>query len=64
MLLFVLVLKMKKAVKVFAEGDLVFAKVRGYPPWPARISSAVDKKGQRFNVFFYGTYETAVCKKV
>ena len=53
-----------KAPKVFADGDLVFAKVRGYPAWPARITSAADTKGSKFHVFFYGTHETGVCKKV
>lgn len=30
---------MKKA-KVFNSGDKVFAKVKGYPPWPAKVSAA------------------------
>ena len=55
--------KMKKAPRNFASGDLVFAKVRGYPPWPARVTSPADKNSSKFHVFFYGTYETAVCKK-
>ena len=54
---------MKTAPKVFASGDLVFAKVRGYPAWPARVTSPADKNGTKFHVFFYGTYETAICKK-
>lgn len=29
---------MGKKDKVFNIGDLVFAKVRGYPPWPAKVS--------------------------
>ncbi len=53
-----------KTSKTFADGDLVFAKVRGYPAWPARITSSADTKGSKFNVFFYGTHETGVCKKV
>lgn len=24
--------------KKFARGDKVFAKVRGHPPWPAKVS--------------------------
>ena len=53
----------KKAGKTFSSGDLVFAKVRGYPPWPARVTASADKNSSKFHVFFYGTYETAVCKK-
>ena len=44
----------------FKDGDLVFAKVKGYPAWPARVSQPVDEKGLKYHVFFYGTYETAV----
>lgn len=44
----------------FDAGALVFAKVKGYPPWPARITGIVGK--DRFKVFFYGTYETATLK--
>jgi hypothetical protein len=54
--------KMKKDPKSFASGDLVFAKVRGYPAWPARVTCPADKNCTKFHVFFYGTYETAICK--
>lgn len=53
---------MKKDPKSFASGDLVFAKVRGYPAWPARVTCPADKNCTKFHVFFYGTYETAICK--
>ncbi|XP_046399738.1 PC4 and SFRS1-interacting protein isoform X2 [Ischnura elegans] len=52
--------------KKFSPGDIVFAKVRGYPAWPARVETVPDpsagNKAQKYNVFFFGTYETAVCK--
>ena len=42
----------------FQPGDRVFAKVRGYPPWPARVDGTTQVQGKtRFHVFFYGTYE-------
>ena len=45
----------------FQQGDLVFAKVKGYPAWPARITS-LSNNG-KYSVFFYGTYETATLKR-
>lgn len=45
----------------FVLGDLVFAKVKGFPAWPARIIA--NRPGAKFKVFFYGTYEVADIKK-
>ncbi|XP_066588809.1 PC4 and SFRS1-interacting protein-like isoform X4 [Prorops nasuta] len=55
---------MVKLLKKFFAGDKVFAKVRGYPPWPAKIEKVIDpnSKNARYCVYFYGTGETAVCK--
>ncbi|XP_017845447.1 hepatoma-derived growth factor-related protein 2 isoform X2 [Drosophila busckii] len=49
----------EKAGKSFNIGDLVFAKVKGYPAWPAKITKCINKK---YNVYFYGTGETANIK--
>uniref|UniRef100_A0A182W7D8 PWWP domain-containing protein n=1 Tax=Anopheles minimus TaxID=112268 RepID=A0A182W7D8_9DIPT len=46
--------------KYFEVGDLVFAKVKGYPAWPAKITQ-LDKN--RYKVYFYGTGETGNLKK-
>ncbi|XP_059093982.1 PC4 and SFRS1-interacting protein-like [Tigriopus californicus] len=47
--------------KSFSVGAKVWAKVRGYPAWPARIEK--DKGSGKYEVFFFGTYETAICKR-
>ncbi|XP_050693605.1 hepatoma-derived growth factor-related protein 2-like isoform X2 [Eriocheir sinensis] len=51
---------------VFKPGDPVFAKVKGYPHWPARVENfEPDPSGKgvkKYPVLFYGTYETATLK--
>uniref|UniRef100_A0A1B6D4M2 PWWP domain-containing protein n=1 Tax=Clastoptera arizonana TaxID=38151 RepID=A0A1B6D4M2_9HEMI len=48
----------------YTEGDYIFAKVRGYPPWPAWIQKVDGENCNKikYHVIFYGTNETAVCK--
>uniref|UniRef100_A0A8D9BI23 Hepatoma-derived growth factor n=1 Tax=Cacopsylla melanoneura TaxID=428564 RepID=A0A8D9BI23_9HEMI len=49
----------------FKTNDKVFAKVRGYPPWPARVEGMADETPNRlkYHIFFYGTRETGVCRQ-
>ncbi|KAG7255971.1 hypothetical protein CRUP_019201, partial [Coryphaenoides rupestris] len=45
----------------FRAGDLVFAKMRGFPHWPARVCSADDSnKKKRMSVFFFGTHQVGM----
>lgn len=40
----------------FEIGDKIWAKIKGFPFWPARIDEYDEKKG-KYRVFFYGTHE-------
>jgi len=40
----------------FEVGEPCFAKVKGYPAWPAEVTVT---DGGKFEVFFFGTHETA-----
>lgn len=45
--------------------DKVFAKVRGYSPWPAIIDSVdTSTKLTKYGVTFYGTKDTALVKEI
>uniref|UniRef100_H3AI75 PC4 and SRSF1 interacting protein 1 n=1 Tax=Latimeria chalumnae TaxID=7897 RepID=H3AI75_LATCH len=47
----------------FKPGDLIFAKMKGYPHWPARVDElpdgAVKSPTNKLPIFFFGTHETA-----
>lgn len=46
-------------------GDRVFAKVKGYSPWPAVVKSLDDTaKLPKYRVVFYGTKEAALVREV
>ncbi|XP_041984901.1 PC4 and SFRS1-interacting protein [Aricia agestis] len=47
---------MGKKVREYKSGDFIFAKVKGYPAWPARVQRP---NGKKYFVYFYGTGETA-----
>lgn len=52
---------------VFKPGDRIFAKVKGYPHWPAKVEK-FEPEGNgkppknKYPVLFYGTLETAALK--
>ena len=44
----------------FKTGDYVFAKVKGFVPWPAKVTSTdVTDGSEKFSVVFFGTDEFA-----
>lgn len=52
--------------KVFNVNDKVFAKIRGYPAWPALVSAIKNSdtpSKTKYNVLFFGTGEHAECKR-
>lgn len=46
----------------FSIGDKVFAKIKGYPYWPAVITGIDNnsKKLQKYNVTFFGAQDTGL----
>uniref|UniRef100_A0A1B6H1R7 PWWP domain-containing protein n=1 Tax=Cuerna arida TaxID=1464854 RepID=A0A1B6H1R7_9HEMI len=50
----------------FMIGDKVFARMRGYPPWPAKVEGVINNtstKTIKYRVYFYGTKQIAICKQ-
>lgn len=57
---------MNKNKTKFSVGNKVFAKLRGYPTWPAIINQIIlnDSNSVKYNVIFYGKEDTAMVKEV
>ena len=56
-------MKKKVSSNSFQTNDRIFAKIKGYPPWPACVTGPNDTKGARYKVYFYGTYEYGIVNK-
>ena len=46
------------SLQSFPVGRLVFAKVKGFPAWPAKVLGARLGSGCKYSVFFFGTQQT------
>ena len=44
-------------------GQLVFAKVKGFPAWPAKVLAVRPGNGCKYSVFFFGTQQTGNVKE-
>lgn len=55
---------MGKNLRVYKKGDLIFAKMKGHPFWPARIETTSKEilSKKKYNIFFYGTHDTSMLK--
>uniref|UniRef100_H3C7M5 PWWP domain-containing protein n=1 Tax=Tetraodon nigroviridis TaxID=99883 RepID=H3C7M5_TETNG len=47
----------RKAEDRLKAGDLVFAKMKGFPYWPARVCKSEAGYKKRVPVFFFGTHQ-------
>jgi len=56
--------KSSKVTNVYKVGDLIFAKIKGSPYWPARIGDTAKEllAKNKFNIKFYGTHDTYLAK--
>ncbi|CAB3410674.1 unnamed protein product [Caenorhabditis bovis] len=47
----------------FKPGDLIWAKMKGFPPWPAKVLEQTDETpARRIPVMFFGTLEKSFMK--
>ncbi|RNA17619.1 PC4 and SFRS1-interacting isoform X1 [Brachionus plicatilis] len=55
--------KTSKSNNSYEVGDRVFAKLKGYPWWPARIETVENQtKPIKYKILFYATYEINLIK--
>lgn len=45
---------MELAERKFSIGDIVFAKIKGYPPWPSTVTQFIKN---RVKIVFFGWRE-------
>lgn len=43
----------------FKEGDVMWAKIRGFPNWPARIESIYGEKKQLYRIYCFNDYRVS-----
>lgn len=43
----------------FKEGDVIWAKNRGFPNWPARIESIYGEKRQLYRIYWFNDYRVS-----
>lgn len=41
----------------FVPGDIVWAKIKGYPHWPAKVERVYGVKNQMVEVFWFNNYK-------
>lgn len=46
--------RVKLEKDVFVRGQIVFIKLKGWPPWPSRIEVI---HGSKYDVYYFGTHE-------
>ncbi|KAK7910037.1 hypothetical protein WMY93_014721 [Mugilogobius chulae] len=47
----------KNSGEPFKAGDLVFAKMKGFPHWPARVCKSDSGYKKRVPVYYFGTHQ-------
>lgn len=47
--------RIKMEIDCFERDQIVFVKLKRWPPWPSKI---LDIKGAKYSIFYYGTNET------
>lgn len=53
--------QMNEKKNKFFIGEIIFAKIRGFPWWPAKITNVeIDKTKYKYSVIFYGDKSTGI----